>query len=91
MGRERHHIHIHGFDIDGGLAGALGRIHMEKYFVLATDSAYGGDIIEGTQLIVHMHNRNNSGVFANRICHHLRLDQAIGIWLKIGHFPAFAL
>ena len=91
VGGEGHEIHLHFLQVNLQFASTLGRIHMEDDPVLTGNLADGGDVVDDTDFVVHMHEGHQDSVLADGGGHGLWLDEAIGTGVQIGNLKAFPL
>ncbi len=64
---------------------------MKQDAPLPGDGPQRGDIVDHTDLVVHVHQRHQNGVLAQRRLQLFGTDQPIGTGLEPGHLEAFAL
>ncbi|MDT4868051.1 hypothetical protein FQZ97_1029930 [compost metagenome] len=64
---------------------------MEQHTARTGQLTDGGDVVDGADFVVYMHDRHQNGVLAQRRLDHGRRDQAVFARFDIGHFEAFAL
>ncbi len=88
---KRHQVDLHLLQVDLHLAGGLGGIDMEQDAAHPGQLANGGDVVDGADLIVHVHHRHEDGVLAQRRLDHRRGDDAVFARLDVGHFEPFTL
>ena len=55
----------------------LYRIRMEKHFLLAADLSYLSDRLDGTDLVICVHDRDECGLIRDRSFYFLRTDEAV--------------
>src|SRR5450830_98389 len=91
VGREGHQVDFQLLQVDVDLAGGLGAVDMEQHAARAGQLADGSDVVDGADLVVHVHERNQDGVVAQGGFNHGRGDQAIFTGLDVGDFETFAL
>src|SRR5690606_436180 len=91
VGGEGHQVDLHGLQVDGHLAGRLGGVDVEQHPAGTGQLTDGGDVVDGADLVVDVHDRHQDGVLAQRRLDHGRSHQAVFARLEIGHLEAFAL
>ncbi|MCY1415436.1 hypothetical protein D9M71_309180 [compost metagenome] len=91
VGGEGHQVDLELLQVDVHLAGGLGRVDVEQDAAGTGQLADGGDVVDGADLVVHVHDRNQDGVVTQRGLDLGRSDQAVFGRVQIGHFEAFAL
>ena len=77
--RERQQVDVHRLDDQRQLAGALRGVDVERDAALAADRADGGDVLHDADLVVHVHQRDELRVGAQRRPHLLRPHDAVGV------------
>src|SRR5690606_32519402 len=70
-------------------ARALRRVDVEQYLAGTRDGTNGADVVDGADLVVHMHDADQGRVITQRGGHLLRLDDAVAVRLQIGDLEAF--
>ena len=91
MGGEGHQVDLQGLQVDVDLAGGLSAVDVEQHALGAGQFADGSDVVDGADLVVHMHDRNQDGVVTQGCFDHGRSDEAVFARLDVGHFEAFTL
>ncbi len=88
---EGHQVDLELVQVDLDLAGRLCGVDVEQHAAGAGQLADGGDVVDGADLVVHVHDRDQDGVVTQRRLDQSRSDQAIFSRLQVGHFETFAL
>ncbi|MNM95059.1 hypothetical protein D3C81_1074840 [compost metagenome] len=88
---EGHQVDLQRFQVDFHLAGGLRRVDVEQDAAGTGHFADGGDVVDGADFVVHVHDRNQDGVVAQRRLDHRRGDDAVFAGLEVGDLEAFAL
>ena len=78
-------------DVDRQLAGALRGVDVEQHAALAAQSPDRADVLHDADLVVHVHERDQQRVRAQRLGDLLRLDDAARARLEVGDAATFAL
>src|SRR5690606_33177633 len=91
VGGEGHQVDLHLLQIDFHLARGLGRIDMEQHAAGTGQFTDGGDIVNGADLVVHMHDGHQHGVLAQSGLDHFRRDHAVFARLDVSNLDTFAL
>ncbi len=90
--RKTHEVDLGVLQVDVHLAGALRRIHVQQDAAGPGDLANGGNVGDGANLVVHVHQRDQNGVVTQGRFHRCRMDQAGALLgVEIGHLESFAL
>ena len=85
------HVDVHGFDIDGHVAGGLDRVGMEEDLPLTTEGADLGDGLDGADLVVGKHDGDEAGVVPQGVRHVLDKDDAVGVRVEERDLEALLL
>ena len=91
VGGEGHQVDLELVEVDGNLAGGLGRVHMEDHALAAADFAQLSDVLDHADFVVHEHDRGQDGVRADGRLELIDVEQAVGFRCKIGNLEALAL
>ena len=62
---------------------------MHQNALFATDLANSTDLIDDSNLVVRVHNRDEQRVFTDCSCNNFRPNQAIAVRFQIGDFESF--
>ncbi len=82
MRGERGHVDAEGSDVEGELAHGLRRIGVEEHAVLAAHGGNGGDVLDGSDLVVAVHDGNEDRVGCQGPCDRGRVHAAFGVDLE---------
>src|SRR5690554_917775 len=88
---ERNQVHLHACHVNRSFAGGLGRIHVKQHLVGAGNFANGGNVVNGADLVVDVHDGDQNAVLAQRILNLLRMNYAFLVRIQIGNFKTFTL
>ncbi len=91
MGRCGQHIDVHGLYVDGQMADGLDRIRVEEDSALLTDRPDLRDRLDGPDLIVGGHDRDQAGVLPDRRLQLPDIDDAVLMDRKKSHLESFLL
>ena len=75
VSRKRKQVDLHLPHVDGQMPRRLHRVGVEKHALFAANPPDGGDGLDGADLVVGKHHRNQRGVRADGCRHLLRGDQ----------------
>src|SRR5690606_32381257 len=89
--REGHQVDLELLQVDLDLAGRLGGIDVEQHTAGAGQLTDGGDVVDGADLVVDVHDRDQDGVVAQRRLEHGRGDDAVVDVLEVSDIDALAL
>ncbi len=89
--RERHQVDLQLLQVDFDLAGRLRGIDVEQHAARAGQFTDGGDVVDRADFVVHVHQRDQDGVVAQRRLDLGRGDDAVFAWLEVGDFETFTL
>jgi hypothetical protein len=80
VGRERRQIGLSRVDVNGDVAEDLYRVAVHEYIFIGGPhgSCNGGDVLDGSDLVVDGHHRNQDRVRTNGAGDRFRIDQTIG-------------
>ena len=88
---QAHQINRQGVQVNVYPARGLRRIHMKNHAAFAANRADGRNVLNHTNLIVHVHHADDDGVWSNGGLQRFQVKQAIGLHVQVGHFKALAL
>mmetsp|Transcript_36948 Transcript_36948/g.119180 ORF Transcript_36948/g.119180 Transcript_36948/m.119180 type:complete len:498 (-) Transcript_36948:48-1541(-) len=88
VGGDGHQGDVHLGHVDGDLADALGAVGVEEDAFVLADLANLIDRLQHADLVVHVHDGDQSGVWADRLLQLLQVDEAIGAHGKVRHIPS---
>src|SRR5690349_14207049 len=91
MRREREQIDVHRLDVQWQFARALRRVDMKCHASLATNRAHCADILNHASLVIHMHERHQLRVRAQRFADLLGLHDAVEPWFQPSDLEPFTL
>ncbi|MCY1508914.1 hypothetical protein D9M68_432390 [compost metagenome] len=91
VGGEGHQVDLQLLQVDIHLAGGLGGVDVEEDAAGTGQLADGGDVVDGADFVVHVHDRHQDGVLTQGSLDHGRGDQAVFARLQVGDLEAFAL
>jgi hypothetical protein len=80
VGGDREKIDIHRADVDRLTAGGLGRVDMEEDAVAARNSTNLGNGVNGADLIVRMHERDQGCIGPDGFFDIMQIDLAVFVY-----------
>ncbi|MNX97399.1 hypothetical protein D3C86_1297620 [compost metagenome] len=89
--RHGEEIDLHGVDVDGHLARALGGVHVQQHALGAGDFADGREVLDRADLVVGVQDAHEDGVGADGRLEGREVDQAEAIDVQVGDLVAQAL
>ena len=88
VGGEGEHVDVVVYDVDRNVADGLDRVGVEEDACFAADRADLTDWLDGADLVVRVHDRDQAGLGRDRFPDLLGRDQAVLVDVQIGHGEA---
>mmetsp|Transcript_36943 Transcript_36943/g.119160 ORF Transcript_36943/g.119160 Transcript_36943/m.119160 type:complete len:513 (-) Transcript_36943:27-1565(-) len=88
VGRDGQQGDVHLGHVDRDLADALGAVGVEEDTFVLADLANLIDRLQDTDLVVHVHDGDQRGVWADRLLQLLQVDDAVGAHGQVCHIPS---